>query len=335
MVRLAILGLGRIGRLHADLLAREVDGAEVAAVADAVEAAVGPVATRLGVPGSTDPLVVLDRDDVDAVAVCTPTPTHGELVVAAAKAGKAVFCEKPLSLDLAETDEVVRAVADAGILFQVGFNRRFDPGHTAVRDAVAGGEVGAPELVRITSRDPAPPPIDYLRTSGGIFRDQTIHDFDMARYVTGSEVVEVHAAAAVRVDPAIADIDDFDTAAITLRHDDGCLTLIDNSRRAVYGYDQRVEVFGSAGLAASDNLPAHGAVVRTAGAARGAALPWFFVERYRESYVRQWTAFVEAVGGAPMVAATGADARAALVLGLAAAESVAERRPVTVERWGG
>ena len=251
VVRVAVLGLGRIGRLAADLLALEVEGADVAAVADAVEAVVSPVSGRLRVPGSPDPLAVLDRDDVDAVAVCTPTPTHAELVTAAAKAGKAVFCEKPLSLDLAETDAVLRAVDEAGVVFQVGFNRRFDPGHAAVRAAVERGEVGAPEIVRISSRDPAPPPIEYLRTSGGVFLDQTIHDFDMARYVTGSEVVEAHAVGAVRVDPAIARIGDLDTLAITLRHADGCLTLIDNSRRAVYGYDQRVEVFGSAGVAAS------------------------------------------------------------------------------------
>lgn len=334
-VRIAVLGLGRIGRLHADLLAREVDGVEVAVVADVADAAVGEVAGRLGADGSTDPAAALARDDVDAVAVCTPTPTHVDLVVMAAAAGKAVLCEKPVSLDLGETDRALAAVADAAVVCQVGFNRRFDPGHAAVRDAVAAGDVGAPELVRITSRDPAPPPIAYLRESGGIFRDQTIHDFDMARYVTGSEVVEVHAAGAVRVDPAISELGDLDTVAVTLRHADGCLTLIDNSRRAAYGFDQRVEVFGSSGVAASENAPAHSTVLRTAGGGRGAHLPWFFLERYRASYVRQWEAFVAAVRGDAPVAVGGADARAALVCGLAAAESVRQGRPIVVDAEGG
>jgi myo-inositol 2-dehydrogenase/D-chiro-inositol 1-dehydrogenase len=330
-VRVAVLGLGRIGRMHADLLAREVDGAEVAVAADVVDAAVEAVAGRLGVDGSTDPAAALARDDVDAVAICTPTPTHVDLLVAAARAGKAVFCEKPVSLDLADTDVGLAAAAGAGVVLQVGFNRRFDPGHAAVRDAVAGGEVGTPELVRISSRDPAPPPLDYLRTSGGILRDQTIHDFDMARFVTGSEVVEVHAAGAVRVDPAIGELGDLDTLVVTLRHADGCLTLVDNSRRAAYGFDQRVEVLGSRGVAASGNLPVHGAVVRTPEGARGATLPWFFIERYLPSYALQWAAFVAAVRGDAPVLVGGADARAALVLCLAAARSVERGVPVTVD----
>jgi myo-inositol 2-dehydrogenase/D-chiro-inositol 1-dehydrogenase len=330
-VRVAVLGLGRIGRMHADLLAREVDGAEVAVAADVVDAAVAAVAGRLGVDGSTDPAAALARDDVDAVAICTPTPTHVGLLAAAARAGKAIFCEKPVSLDLADTDRGLAAAAEAGVALQVGFNRRFDPGHAAVRDAVASGEVGAPELVRISSRDPAPPSLDYLRTSGGIFRDQTIHDFDMARFVTGSEVVEMHAAGAVRVDPAIGELGDLDTVVLTLRHADGCLTLIDNSRRAAYGFDQRVEVLGGRGLAASENPTVHAAVVRTPDGVRGPPPPWFFLERYQTSYVRQWEAFAAVVRGETPVPVGGADARAALVLCLAAAKSVEQGRPVAVD----
>jgi myo-inositol 2-dehydrogenase/D-chiro-inositol 1-dehydrogenase len=321
--------------MHGDLLAHRIDGAELVAVADVAGAVVTEVALRLGVSGTTEPEAVIERSDVDAVVVCTPTPTHVDLVVAAAAAGKAVFCEKPLSLDLAGTDRAIEAVKDAGVLLHVGFNRRFDPGHAAVRAAVAAGEVGAPELVRISSRDPAPPPLDYLRSSGGIFRDQTIHDFDMARYVTGSEITQVHAMGAVRVDPAIAEVGDYDTVAVTLRHADGCITMIDNSRRAGYGFDQRVEVFGSGGVAASENLPAHGAVVRTASGTRSAALPWFFVERYLSSYVHQWDAFVATVNDSADVLVDGHDARAALVLGLAAAASAREGRAVVTSRFGG
>ena len=170
-------------------------------------------------------------------------------MVEAARAGKAIFCEKPVSLDLAEVDRALAAVQEAGVPFQIGFNRRFDPGHAAVAAAVADGTVGEPQLARISSRDPAPPPTGYIATSGGIFLDMTIHDFDMARFVVGSEVVEVFARGAVRIDQAFADADDVDTAVVTLVHENGCLTTIDNSRQAVYGYDQRVEVFGSAGMA--------------------------------------------------------------------------------------
>ena len=185
-------------------------------------------------------------DDVDAVAICSSTDTHVPLLmIEAADSGKAIFCEKPISLDLGQVDEALAIVREAGVPIQIGFNRRFDAAHKSVRDAVADGELGDVHLVRITSRDPAPPPIEYVKLSGGIFLDMTIHDFDMARYVTGSEVVEVYAQGAVRVDPAIGEAGDVDTAAVMLRHDDGCITTIDNSRQAVYGYDQRVEAFGS------------------------------------------------------------------------------------------
>ena len=184
--------------------------------------------------------------------------------MAAAAKGKAIFCEKPIDLDLRRTDECLAAVEKAGVPFQIGFNRRFDPAHAAVREAVASGAVGEPHLVRISSRDPEPPPVEYIRTSGGLFLDMMIHDFDMARYVTASDVVEVFARGAVRVDPAFERAADVDTALVTLVHENGCLTAIDNSRRAAYGYDQRVEVFGSGGMAASENPLAHTARVFTA-----------------------------------------------------------------------
>ena len=200
-----------------------------------------------------------------------------------------------MSLDLVEVDRALAAVEAAGVPFQIGFNRRFDPAHAAVAAAVAGGEVGEPQLVRISSRDPAPPPVAYIRVSGGIFLDMTIHDFDMARFVTGSEVVEVYARGSVQVDPEIGDAGDVDTAVVMLEHANGCLTTIDNSRQAVYGYDQRVEVFGSAGMAASENPLAHSAIVRSADGSRAATLPYFYLERYIPSYLREWEAFVGAV----------------------------------------
>ncbi len=330
-LRVGVVGVGRIGRMHAELLARQVPGAEVAGVYDAHEPSAGVVAAAIGVPAAGSLEDLLADPGVDAVAICTSTDTHADLIVAAAEAGKAIFCEKPVSLDLAEVDRALAAVDAAGVPFQIGFNRRFDAAHAAVAAAVAGGEVGEPQLVRISSRDPAPPPLSYVRVSGGIFLDMTIHDFDMARYVTGSEVVEVYARGTVRVDPAFGEADDVDTAVVTLVHENGCLTAIDNSRQAVYGYDQRVEVFGSAGMAASENPLMHTAVVRTREGTRLPTLPYFYLERYVPSYVREWEAFVAALGAGETPPVTTADARAPLVIGMAAWRSLRERRPVRTE----
>jgi myo-inositol 2-dehydrogenase / D-chiro-inositol 1-dehydrogenase len=272
---------------------------------------------------------------IDAVAICAPTDTHVHLIIDAAQAGKSIFCEKPVSLELAQVDRALDIVAETGTPLMVGFNRRFDPSHAAVRDAVASGAVGPPHIARITSRDPAPPPMSYARVSGGIFLDMTIHDFDMARFVVGSEVVEVHAAGAVRIEPELADIGDIDTAVVTLWHDNGCFTVIDNSRKATYGYDQRIEVLGADGLAASENPLANTALTRDASGTRSAVLLDFFIDRYRESYLRQWEAFVATVASGSAPPTTGADGRAALVLGLAAKRSLAEHRPVRVAEVDG
>ena len=330
-LRIGVIGVGRIGSLHAELLARRVGGASVAAVHDARAESARAVAAELDVPVAESVAELLAAPDVDAVAICSSTDTHADLIADAAAAGKAIFCEKPVSLDLAEVDRALAAVREAGVPFQIGFNRRFDPGHRSVRDAVASGAVGDVHLVRISSRDPAPPPLAYVKGSGGIFLDMTIHDFDMARYVTDSEVVDVHARGAVRIDPGFAEAGDVDTALVTLEHADGCLTAIDNSRRAAYGFDQRVEAFGSLGMASSENPSAHAGALRTADGTTGAVLPHFYLERYLPSYVGEWEAFVGAVvaGGTPPVSCE--DARAPLVIGLAAWRSLRERRPVRVE----
>jgi myo-inositol 2-dehydrogenase / D-chiro-inositol 1-dehydrogenase len=330
-LRLGVIGVGRIGRMHADLLARQIPGVALTIVHDADSDSARAVADELRVPAADELGELLGAADVDAVAICTSTDTHADLIVAAAEAGKGIFCEKPVSLDLAEVDRALAAVAAAGVPFQIGFNRRFDAAHASVADAVASGRIGEPHLARISSRDPAPPPLSYVRASGGIFLDMTIHDFDMARFVTGSEVVEVFARGAVRVDPAFGEAGDVDTAVITLVHENGCLTTIDNSRQAVYGFDQRVEVFGSAGMAASENPLAHTAVVRTRDGTRESALPYFYLERYVPSYLAEWNAFVSAVGEGRTPPVTAADARAPLVIGLAAWRSVREGRPVRID----
>jgi myo-inositol 2-dehydrogenase / D-chiro-inositol 1-dehydrogenase len=329
-LRVGVLGVGRIGRMHAQLLANQVPGARLGMVYDIDTDLAKLVAGELDVPAAATAAEMLGAPELDAVAICTSTDTHVDLLVAAAGTGKAILCEKPISLDLAEVDRALSAIAAAGARLQVGFNRRFDPAHRSVRDAVAGGVIGPTHLVRITSRDPAPPPISYIEVSGGIFLDMTVHDFDMARFVTGSEVVEVYAQGAVRVDPAIGAAGDLDTVVVTLRHDDGCLTLIDNSRQAAYGYDQRVEVFGAKGAASSANPPAHTGAVLTADGTRGPPLPHFFLERYTPSYLLQWDSFVRYARDGGPSPVTGADGRAPLAIGLAAWQSVREGRPVTI-----
>lgn len=333
-LRVGIVGAGRIGVLHAGLLATQVPGAALVAVSDARPELAADVARRLGVPQLTTDELLADPG-VDAVAICSSTNTHVELIVAAAQAGKAIFCEKPVSLDLAEVDTALQAVERHGVALLVGFNRRFDPSHRRVHAAVRAGEVGEPFLARITSRDPAPPPVEYARVSGGIFLDMTIHDFDMARYVVGSEVLEVSAFGAVRLDSALAELGDVDTAVVTLRHANGCLTVIDNCRQASYGYDQRVEVHGSAGMAASGNPLEHTATVLDSSGGRSAALPNFFLERYAASYKGEWEAFAAAHGSGAAMPVDGTDGRAALVIGLAARRSVAEHRRVLVEEVEG
>ena len=330
-IGIGVIGAGRIGSLHADVLASRVAGATVSCVFDFDASRASEVASHAGarvVAGLDD---VLAADDVDAVAICSSTDTHADLIAAAAAAAKAIFCEKPIALGLADVDRALAAVEAAGVPLMVGFNRRFDPGHASVRAAVADGSIGDVHVVRITSRDPEPPPLDYVRVSGGIFLDMTIHDFDMARFVTGSEVEEVYARGEVRVEPAFAAAGDLDTAVAVLRHADGVLTVIDNSRRAVYGFDQRVEAFGSRGVASSENPPSHAGLRRAADGSHGPRLPTFFLDRYLPSYIAEWDAFVAAVAGGGDVPVTGADGRAPLVIGLAAWRSVREGRPVRIE----
>lgn len=333
-LRIAVLGCGRIGTMHADLLDAQVEKTSVPVVFDVNAEAANAAASKVGARAASSLEEAVGSDDVDAVAICTNTDNHVDAVVAAAAAGKTIFCEKPMSLDVAEVDRALAAVEAAGVELQIGFNRRFDPSHRAVADAVAHGAVGDVHLCNITSRDPGPPPVEYIKTSGGIFCDMTIHDFDMARYVTGSDVVDVFAKGAVRVDPAIGEAGDIDTAVVVLTHENGAITTIDNSRKSVYGYDQRVEVFGSGGKAASDNYHEFNSVLATGRGFLRPPLENFFLERYTRSYLDQWAAFVEmaTTGGESPVG--GLDGRAPLVIGLAAWKSVREGRLVRTEEIG-
>lgn len=326
MVRVALLGCGRIGRVHATAVAGH-PRAELAWVYDPIEAAVKEVAGQYGAQASTDVAAVLADDSVDAVIVASPTPTHVELLTAAVKAGKAVLCEKPIDLDIAKVDACRAEIEAYSPTVMVGFNRRFDPSFREVRERVAAGDIGALEQVVIISRDPAPPPAGYVEHSGGLFRDMTIHDFDMARYVLGAqgggEVVEVSAMGSNLVSPDIAAAGDIDGAVVTLRSETGALAQITNSRRCSFGYDQRLEAFGATGmLTAQNQLPTS---VRYAGAERSeSAAPYlnFFLERYTAAYAAELDHFVTAVEGGGAPSPSFADGRAALILADAAGESL-------------
>ncbi|MGB6729254.1 MAG: inositol 2-dehydrogenase [Terracidiphilus sp.] len=323
-----ILGAGRIGPVHAETLASRSPQAEAVVVADINLAAAEHLAARYNIPKAVDsPDAVISDPTIDAIVLCTPTNTHADLIAQAAQAGKHIFCEKPISQSLAEIDASIAAVEAAGVKMQVGFNRRFDSNFMRVRRAVESGEIGTPNIFHIVSRDPFPPPLTYLRPSGGIFLDMMIHDFDMARFLMG-EVEEVFASGAVLVDPGFADEDDFDTAIAILKFTSGAIGTIDNSRKSTFGYDQRVEILGSKGKIASDNRYSNDVVVSGEKCVYTDLPHNFFMQRYPESFALELQMFIEAVLEDKPVPVTGADSRAPVVMALAARKSVDERRPV-------
>jgi myo-inositol 2-dehydrogenase / D-chiro-inositol 1-dehydrogenase len=329
ILRFGIIGAGRIGKIHAENVATRIPCVEAAAIADVDLKAAQELAARLHIPAAlADYHDILCDPTIDAVAICSSTDTHAQIVIEAAAAGKHIFCEKPIDHDLAKIDAALEAVRKAGVKLQIGFNRRFDPNFRHVQEMVAEGKLGALHILRITSRDPAPPPISYVKVSGGMFLDMTIHDFDMARYLTGSEVVEVYTAAAVRVDPEIGEAGDVDTAIITLRFANGAIGTIDNSRKAVYGYDQRVEVFGSGGMMQAMNNTPHSDLFADAEGVHAAKPLYFFLERYTESFIAEMRAFVKSIQEDTVPPVTGIDGRIPVIIGMAAKKSYLENRPV-------
>lgn len=331
MVRFAVLGCGRIGRMHARNIAAH-PRAELATCYDVVRAAAEATAAELGTEVAPSVEAVLADGRVDAVLICSTTDTHADLLTASAKAGKAVLCEKPIDLDLARVDACWREIGGLGTLVMVGFNRRFDPSFKALRDRLRAGEVGALEQVVITSRDPAPAPAEYLRASGGLFRDMTIHDLDMARYLAG-EIVEVHAMGANLIDPGIKEIGDIDAAMLTLRAASGALVHVNNSRRCAYGYDQRIEAFGAKGMLQAHNRHLSTIEAWTAGCTRAQdAVMDFFIARYREAYDAEVDHFVDCFERKERPLASFADGREALRLADAALESLRTGGTVRLDR---
>jgi myo-inositol 2-dehydrogenase/D-chiro-inositol 1-dehydrogenase len=335
-LNIGLIGAGRIGRLHAEHLVTRIPSARLLMIADVNEESARQCAQQYGVANvAGDYHAVLENRDIQAVLICSATDTHAEMIEAAARAGKHIFCEKPIALSLPAIDHALAAVEQAGVKLQIGFNRRFDANYRRVKSAIEQGEIGEIALLHIISRDPAPPPIAYVRVSGGIFLDMTIHDFDMARFLVGAEVEEVYASGAVRVDPAIGEAGDLDTVLVVLKFANGAIGTIDNSRRAPYGYDQRVEALGSLGAIATDNNYANTTVISDSRSVRRDLPLHFFLERYTESFVTELKVFVDAVLRDQPVPVTGADARAPVVLGLAARKSFDEQRPVRVSEIAG
>jgi myo-inositol 2-dehydrogenase / D-chiro-inositol 1-dehydrogenase len=328
-IKIGVIGAGRIGKVHVATLMQSVPEADVIALADVNIKSARDLAKKFGIETVTaDYREIIQNPDVEAVVICSPTDTHTQYIIEAARAGKHIFCEKPVDLSLDLIRKAINAVSKAGVKFMVGFNRRFDPNFLKIKTMVEEGRIGKPHVLKITSRDPAPPPAEYSAVSGGMFLDMTIHDFDMARYIVGSEVTEVFTRAAVLVDPAIGKAGDVDTAIITLTFANGAIGVIDNSRKAVYGYDQRLEIFGSEGMINADNnYPETHRYYSKKGVTKSLPLN-FFMERYTQSYANEMITFCNLLRDKIKSVVSGDDGLKSVAIALAAKKSYLENRPV-------
>lgn len=327
-IKVGIIGAGRIGQVHARSLTYHIPQAELAAVSDVYAPAAQKLAAELGIPNCYDDYhEILNGPSITAVLICSSTDTHADIAVEAAKAGKHIFCEKPVDLTVEKIKSVISAVDEAGVKLQIGFNRRYDHNFARIKELAQTGALGDLEIIKITSRDPEPPSPAYVAVSGGIFLDMTVHDFDMARFI-GGEVEEVFVNAAVLVDPEIGKAGDVDTALVSLKFKSGAIGMIDNCRRAAYGYDQRLEVFGARGQAsAANDTPTNVTVLGENGALADKPL-YFFLERYMQSFTDEMVQFIDCIQNDKPTQTTVQDGLQALVLGLAAKKSLAEHRPV-------
>ena len=330
-LKVGIIGAGRIGKVHATSITNHMPHVEIKAISDVNFKAAEKLAKDFGIPHAyEDHKKILDDSEIKAVLICSSTDTHSPISIEAAQAGKHIFCEKPIDHDLDKIEEVLEAVKKAKVKYQVGFNRRFDHNFKAIKSAVQEDKIGDVHIVKITSRDPQEPPIEYVKSSGGIFLDMTIHDFDMVRYLTNSEVTEVFAVGDCLINPEIAKVGDVDTAIITLKFENGALAVIDNSRRAEYGYDQRAEVFGSKGSVAVSNDTLSSAVISTKEGIISEKPLYFFLERYMDSFVDEMSQFVEAIINDTDTPVNAADGLKAVLIGLAAKKSLSEGKPVKI-----
>lgn len=337
MVTVGIIGAGRIGKVHVESISTQVRNARIKTLADPfMSDETAQWAKSMGVEDTTkDYKEIIADPEIDAVLICSSTDTHSPISVEAIRAGKHVFCEKPIDHDIQRIQEVIDALKENPVKYQVGFNRRFDHNFEAVRAAVEAGKVGDIHVIKVTSRDPEPPSADYVKVSGGIFLDMTIHDFDMVRFLADCNATEVYAEAAVLVDPTIGEAGDVDTAVITLKMENGAIAVIDNSRKAVYGYDQRAEVFGSRGMAATGNDSASLAVISNVDGVTGEKPLHFFLERYMAAYAKEVKCFINAIENDTDTPLGVMDGLEPVLMGLAAAKSVKEHRPVKISEIRG
>lgn len=319
--------------MHGESISKFVKNATVKTIADPfMNEKIEAWAKSIGVEKTTkDYHDILNDPEIAAVLICASTDQHSTLSIEALKAGKHVFCEKPIDHDVEKIKAVLAAVRESGKKYQVGFNRRFDHNFRAIRKAVEAGKVGKQQIIKITSRDPEPPPISYVKVSGGIFLDMTIHDFDMVRYLSGAEVVEVFAEGSITVDPAIGEASDVDTAVITLKLTNGATAVIGNCRACCYGYDQRTEVFGNKGCIAIANDRDSNAILSNAEGVTAEKPMFFFLERYMQAYATEIDEFVEAIVNDTETPVTARDGLEPVLIDLAATKSVAEHRPVKVD----
>lgn len=330
MVTVGIIGAGRIGKVHTESICNYVRNSKIKMVADPyMSEETEKWLKGMGVANtSKDYHEILNDPEIDAVLICSSTNTHSNISLEAIAAGKHVFCEKPIDHDLAKIKEVVKALEGSKIKYQVGFNRRFDHNFAAVKKAVVEGKIGETHIIKVTSRDPEPPSAEYAAVSGGMFLDMTIHDFDMVRFLAGCDAEEIYVQSAVLVDPAIGEAGDVDTAVITIKMENGAIAVIDNSRRAAYGYDQRAEVFGSKGMAATSNDTASSVVLSTEAGVTGEKPLYFFLERYMQSFATEVGCFIDAIENDTDTPLGVVDGLKPVLMGIAAKKSVEEHRPV-------
>lgn len=328
-LKIGVVGAGRIGKLHVSNLMTRVAGVEVVGVTDVILDSAKALAEKWNIKKVYADYKELVADpEIDVVFVCSSTDTHSIIALAAVQAGKHVFCEKPIDFDLDRIQQVIDAVKEKKVKFQVGFNRRFDRNFKKVHDTVAAGTLGDPHIVIVTSRDPEPPPVSYVKVSGGIFYDMMIHDFDMVRYLSGSEVTEVYTNGAVLVDPGIGEAGDVDTAIVTLKFANGAIGVINNSRKAVYGYDQRVEVFGSKGCMTADNETASTTTLSCADGVIKEKPLYFFLERYNDAFIAEVTGFIDAIREDKPTLVDATDGLKPILIARAATESLKTGLPV-------
>ena len=330
-LKIGIIGAGRIGRLHAENLVASVSEAKVTAIADPfMTGQTQAWASSLDIACFRDASEVMGNPEIDAVFICSSTNTHADYIMGAAKNGKHVFCEKPIDFDLKKTKKALDIVEKSGVKLQLGFVRRFDHNHKKVRDTVASGMLGKPHVIRITSRDPEPPPFAYARVSGGLFMDMMIHDFDMARYLSGSEVLEVMAYGDALISPKLKEIDDIDVATVMIKFENGAFGIIDNSRKASYGYDQRTEVHCESGCVRTENDLINCASISTAQGVMCEKPTWFFLERYNDAFIAEERAFINSVIDNKEISVSGIDGIKSVLIAMAAKESLKRNRPVSI-----